>query len=145
MIFPRLKRRVYFLREYSWTDPVTGCVATVPQGYPSDGATGVIDIKSKAWGAHDVLCDRRAWDDGTPCTPRSASRVLKDILKKEGRIIRAPVWGFFTFLWTSIGWRFGEAPGMKMCAPELAGEIHMIPGGVRSFTQEKPPVVRGAA
>ena len=81
-------------------DPVCGKNVTVPDGYASDGATGpmVPDLWSESWWVHDVLCDRGAWDDGTPCTNWDASRVLGDILRSEGRWFRARTWRWATWL-----------------------------------------------
>lgn len=83
-------------------------------GYRSDGATGVVDIsgpipsqviatgevvfKSKGWWVHDKLCDTGTWSDGTKCTNLQASMVLSDILREEGRYIRAWRWFWGTWL-----------------------------------------------
>ena len=72
----------------------------VPAGYKSDGATGAIDISSKGWWVHDVLCDTGEWEDGTPVSNWQASRVLSDILAEEGRYVRK-----YTWLWAT--WLFG--------------------------------------
>ena len=72
-------------------------VVIVPLGYESDGATGAIDIHSEAWWIHDKLCDTGVFEDGTLCTNWQASQVLSDVLRKEGRWIRAQYW--FTFTW----------------------------------------------
>jgi len=82
---------VYYSPRYQKT-------ATVPQGYPSDGATGGVDIWSEAWWVHDLLCDRGTWDDGTPCTNWQASRVIGDILRSEGRRWRAVGWRWATWV-----------------------------------------------
>ena len=71
---------------------------TVPEGYPSDGATGAIDIYSNGWWVHDVLCDRGTFDDGTECNNLQASAILSDILKSEGRWFRARTWFITTWL-----------------------------------------------
>jgi hypothetical protein len=81
---------------------------TVPQGYLTDGATGAIDIQSEAWKVHDWLCGNwlgsgpkpigGVFDDGTKCNNRQASQILSDILKSEGRWIRAQYWYTFTWL-----------------------------------------------
>jgi hypothetical protein len=71
---------------------------TVPAGYPSDGATGAVDIWSKGWWVHDILCDRGTFDDKTLCTNLQASTILYDILKEEGRWFRARSWFVATFL-----------------------------------------------
>ena len=70
----------------------------VPEGYPSDGATGAFDIWSESWWVHDKLCDKGTWDDGTPITNWQASTVLGDILLSEGRVFRSVYWWWFTFL-----------------------------------------------
>ena len=75
-----------------------GKLITVPENYPSDGATFASDIYSDSWWVHDLLCDRGTFDDGTPCTNIQASMILRDILLSEGRYIRAAYWSFFTFL-----------------------------------------------
>ncbi len=86
---------------------------TVPDGYPSDGATGVKDIDSESWWVHDVLCDRGTWDDGILVTNWQASWVIADILYKESRrmfaadkawrglkrVSRSWLWLAGTFLW----------------------------------------------
>ena len=71
---------------------------TVPMGYVSDGATGAIDIYSEAWWVHDKLCDTGLFDDGTKCNNKQASQILSDILRSEGRWIRAQYWYTFTWL-----------------------------------------------
>ncbi|MGB3211200.1 MAG: hypothetical protein WBB19_10885 [Desulforhopalus sp.] len=70
---------------------------TVPDQYPSDGATDAFDIKSESWWFHDVVCDRGTWDDGTPVTNWQASVVLSDILHSEGRWWRSWRWLMATF------------------------------------------------
>jgi len=75
---------------------------TVNKGFWSDGATGVIDVASFAWWVHDVICERWRWDDGSPITVLQSSMVLHDILKAEGRKIRARLWGSATFGWQLI-------------------------------------------
>lgn len=55
----------------------------VPAGYVSDGATGAMDIASRAWWIHDMLCDRGMWDDGTKLSNWQCSQVLQDILVEE--------------------------------------------------------------
>lgn len=71
---------------------------TVKKGCLSDGATGAFDIYSESWWVHDVLCDRGTWDDGTPVNNWQASTVLSDILKSEGRWVRARYWFIATWL-----------------------------------------------
>lgn len=71
----------------------------MPKGFISDGATGATDILSNAWGIHDVLKRTKVFDDGSKCSNWQASTVLFDILKSEGRNIRAPIWFTGTLLW----------------------------------------------
>jgi len=71
---------------------------TVPRGYKSDGATGAKDIKSLSWWVHDKLCDSGVFDDGSDCNNLQASMILSDILKSEGRWIRARTWFVATWL-----------------------------------------------
>jgi len=70
----------------------------VPKGYESDGATGAVDIYSRGWWVHDVLCETGKWGDGTPCNNWQASQVLQDILDKEGRWFRKHTWFWATWL-----------------------------------------------
>lgn len=71
----------------------------VPKGYPSDGATGAIDLMdTDSWWVHDKLCDTGVWEDGTPCTNLQASLVVYDILKSERRWFRARTWFAATWL-----------------------------------------------
>lgn len=124
-----MKKRVYYCpREFRRTDLKTGKTVTVPQGYPSDGASGPAnDIWSYGWFAHDVLRDRGTWDDGSRCTAREASRVLRDILLCEGRYARAFIWYPFTFLWTGLMDVLRvEKPGFLTPKPERAGFIDLI-------------------
>ncbi len=79
------KEIVYYSKRYNK-------FITVPFNYPSDGATGAIDIDSDSWWVHDKLCDTGKFDDGTPCTNFQASTVLSDILRSEGRWCRAIYW-----------------------------------------------------
>lgn len=83
---------------------------TVPNGYPSDGASGpALDVWSEAWWVHDRACpndegeaipaecvgfwERNGfWDDGSACGPRESSHILADILRAEGRWARALAW-----------------------------------------------------
>ncbi len=62
---------------------------TVEEGFKSNGADVVIDIYSESWWVHDKLCETGVFDDGTPCTNRQCSQILSDILRSEGRWIRA--------------------------------------------------------
>jgi hypothetical protein len=85
----------------------------VPVGYPSDGATGAIDIDSESWWVHDKLCDTGTWEDGTCVSNWQASYVLSDILWNEGRWARAKYW--FLFTWLRGGGKCREN-GMFKCA-----------------------------
>ena len=81
---------------------------TVPEGYLSDGASGAIDIYSDGWFVHDWICGNwlgagpkpkgGEFDDGTKINNRQASQILSDILRSEGRWIRAQYWYTFTWL-----------------------------------------------
>jgi len=64
----------------------------IPEGYTSDGATGVFDLYSEAWWIHDYLLDNGTWSDHTSCSRWQADKVLYDVLKAEGHYIRAPIW-----------------------------------------------------
>ena len=71
---------------------------TVPQGYISDGATGAMDIASRAWFVHDVLCQFGKWDDGTKLSNWQCSQVLQDILVEEGRYWQSKRWFWATWV-----------------------------------------------
>lgn len=86
---------VYYSERY-------GKYITVKQGFWSDGATGVIDLTSFGWWVHDVICVRWTWDDGTPVTVWQSSMVLHDIMKAEGRSVRARLWGTATYSWQLV-------------------------------------------
>lgn len=76
---------------------------TCPDGMESDGASGpATDIVSRGWWVHDRLCETFAWDDGTPCPIWQSSLVLYDILKEEGRPVRARSWFVATLLFGYI-------------------------------------------
>lgn len=79
---------------------------TVPQGYPSDGATGTWDLNTYAWWVHDVLCDKGTWEDGSKVTNWQASMVLYDILISDGH------W-FFARRWFAATWLFGGGVARK--------------------------------
>jgi len=83
---------VYLSRRYN------RCI-TVPAGYMSDGATCAMDITTRGWWVHDIMCDRGTWDDGTPVTRWQASSVLYDCLREDGYWIRAPFWRLATWVW----------------------------------------------
>lgn len=61
-------------------------------GMRSDGATGAMDIVSKAWWVHDQLCNTGVFSDGSKCNNLQASTVLYDILRSEGYWFRARTW-----------------------------------------------------
>ena len=71
---------------------------TLYEGMLSDGASGAVDVNSSAWWFHDKLCNNCVWDDGTKLTNWQASHVLGDILKEEGRWVRARTWFWSTWL-----------------------------------------------
>ncbi len=91
MKYVRQTRLVYYSERYDK-------YVTVPKGYTSDGATGAIDIRSDSWWVHDKLCDFGLFDDLSPCNNLQASAILSDILKDEGRWIRARTWFVMTWL-----------------------------------------------
>tara|TARA_R110000772_G_scaffold68760_1_gene152350 strand:+ start:5206 stop:5442 length:237 start_codon:yes stop_codon:yes gene_type:complete len=62
----------------------------------SDGATGAMDIDSKAWWVHDQLCRDGTFACGSKCTNLQASTVLYNILKDEGYWFRARTWFIMT-------------------------------------------------
>ena len=68
------------------------------KGDKFDGATGAMDIDSRAWIFHDVLCRDGCFADGSACTNWQASAVLSDILKDEGRWFRRHTWHWATWL-----------------------------------------------
>lgn len=70
----------------------------VPKGYPSDGATGAIDVCPKAWYVHDKLCDTGRFDDMTLCNNWQASHIISDILREEGHWFRQYTWFLATWL-----------------------------------------------
>ena len=89
----------YYSKRYNKT-------ITVRKGYPSDGATGAVDIDSTAWWVHDVLCDRGTFDDGSECSNWQASMVLRDILWNEGFWVRS-------ITWRPTTWWFGGGEARK--------------------------------
>lgn len=74
----------------------------IPNGFYSDGASGVIDIDSNSWWVHDYLVRYRTWSDGTHLSNLEASLVLYEILKEEGRYIRAPLWFVGTLVYGTV-------------------------------------------
>lgn len=129
---PPLKR-VYFC-PVKLVYEAHGHTFTTPKGYPSDGATGAIDIYSMGWFAHDRACDVGEWDDGWPMHPSEASEMLGWYLKQEGRHIRDGLWKRMTF-W--FGPRELGETGEAQIFPEYAGQIRMIEGGRDSLYPQK--------
>lgn len=97
-IIPGPPRRYKLLQEIVYYSYRYDKEVTVPAGYISDGATGAYDITSRGWWVHDLLCDRKTWDDGTYCTRWQGSTVLHDILKEEGHWFRCHSWRIATWL-----------------------------------------------
>ena len=64
----------------------------------SDGATYARDIKSFCWIIHDDLCRTGKFEDGSKCSNWQASKILSDVLKKEGRGFRSRSWLIATWL-----------------------------------------------
>ncbi len=85
------------LENFKYTDPKTDKDIFIPKGRESDGATKAIDIYGAGWWVHDEICKRPRFVDGTPITAWTAARILSDILKANGRPIRAIYWRWFTF------------------------------------------------
>lgn len=81
-----------------YTSTRYGKTVTIPKGYISDGATGAMDITSRGWWIHDMLCDRGTWDDGTPINNWQCSQVLQDVLQEEGRYWQSKRWFWATWL-----------------------------------------------
>lgn len=103
--FDMLPDGKYLLKEsLYWFSSRYKKAITIVAPFKSDGATGAIDIVSLAWWVHDWLCVHRKFDDDTVCTPLMASLCLYDILKAEGRWIRAPFWFIATYLATRNKW-----------------------------------------
>lgn len=73
---------------------------TLPMGMISDGATGpfIPDIMSFSWWVHDRICDYPYFDSGRGVKVIEASNILSDILKEEGRHVRAFIWRYATLL-----------------------------------------------
>jgi hypothetical protein len=87
---------VYYSRRY-------GKWLTCPIGMDSDGASGpAMDITSQGWWCHDWACGHKRWDDGSYITPLQRSMILHDILRAEGRQIRAKTWMPVVWFWSAI-------------------------------------------
>lgn len=99
-----------------YESPRYGKTVTVPKGYRSDGATGAMDITSRGWWVHDMLCDRGTWDDGTKLSNWQCSQVLQDILSSEGRKWQGHRWFWATWL---FGGGQARANGMLRVAAML--------------------------
>lgn len=70
-----------------------------------DGATGAVDIPSKAWIIHDQICNKPFFDDGTTITSWQAAQILFDILWEEKYYFRANRWRFSTFAFGCVAAR----------------------------------------
>ena len=103
-------------QEIVYRSPRYAQKVTIPAGYESDGATGAMDITSRGWWVHDLLCDRGTWDDGTPLSNWQCSQVLQDILAEEGRRWQGHRWFWATFL---MGGGKARANGMIFIALTL--------------------------
>jgi len=96
------RKRVYISKRYGMM------TITVPKGYQSDGASGAIDIHSDSWWIHDWICGNWSgvgpkpvggqFDSGHLINNKMASQILSDILRSEGRWLRAQYWYTFTWL-----------------------------------------------
>ena len=71
---------------------------TVYKGFISDGATFAMDITTRAWWIHDILCHTYKFDDGSKCNRWKSSRILCDCLWEDGYWIRAFLWFIPTLL-----------------------------------------------
>ena len=98
----KLTGTYYNKEEFSYYSKRYDKWVTVPFDELSDGASGAFDIKSRSWKIHDVLKKYQIWDDGTKCTNHQASYVVYDVLKEEGRYIRARTWYYSTLIWGSF-------------------------------------------
>jgi hypothetical protein len=99
MIFGKKKGHYKNPSGFIYCSPRYHKCITVPKDYPSDGATGALDVCQKAWLTHDVICDRGYWDDGTKINNWQASKVISDILEDEcQRHIRKYTWFWATYL-----------------------------------------------
>ncbi len=70
---------------------------TVEAGDVSDGATNAPDIDSFCWLFHDAVCNSGKFSDGSTCDNWQASTILSDILRDEGKWIRAITWFAATY------------------------------------------------
>lgn len=71
---------------------------TVEAGEYSDGATSAPDIDSWCWIFHDEACREGKFNGGAAMNNWQASNILSDILKEEGRWLRARTWHYSTWL-----------------------------------------------
>lgn len=88
--------RSYYSERYAKNVEIT------PDDLPYDGATFAKDINSFAWLYHDVLKRDKKFTDGSECSNWKASVILRDILKADGRYVRAECWFIGTLVWGSI-------------------------------------------
>jgi hypothetical protein len=95
--YGNLKKPYKALTFYKYHSDRYGKDALISIGDRSDGATGAFDIPSLGWWIHDNLCEKGCWEDGTKLTNWQCSTVLYDILKSEGRFVRARRWRYATF------------------------------------------------
>ena len=86
------------LEDYVYCSPRYNKFICIPKGFYSDGATWAFDITTLGYWVHDYICRYGVWCDGTPVNNWQASTVLSDILREEGRPIRAQYWRIFTWL-----------------------------------------------
>ncbi len=87
------------LEPHTYHSPRYNRDATIPSGFVSDGATGAMDLYTRAWLVHDFLCTQPCrWDDGTECTRWQSSMVLHDCLAEDGFDVRAWPWALATWI-----------------------------------------------
>lgn len=87
------------LRDYVFVDPATKKSITLKAGMYSDGATCARDLENTdAWLIHDHICRYAVWDDGGKISNWTASRILSDLLKRDGYKIESFFWRWSTFV-----------------------------------------------
>jgi len=103
---------IIIAQAYTYTDPKTGREITNKVGMYSDGATWARDLKNTdAWLVHDNVCRYGRWDDGGKIGNWTASRILGDILKRDGHWLEAIYWRWGTFV---LGGGAARINGMRI-------------------------------
>ena len=90
---------------YLWTGPAWTYHSkrynkdvTIETGYYSDGSTGWLDMIARYFWVHDILCERKTWDDGSKCSRWQASMVLGDVAREDGCYVAGTAGVFFTWV-----------------------------------------------